>query len=62
MRVDLVDIVLCGLLSYALIFGTYHMIGGSIDASREFWGALAIAVLTWGNMIHCHPSNPDRPK
>lgn len=62
MRVSIIDIVLCGIVAYALIFGLYHMLGFAFVLSRTFCAALAIAVLTWGNMIHCHPTNPDRPQ
>jgi hypothetical protein len=61
-RVDLIDIVLCGLLAYLTGFGVYFICGGVLDTSPKFWTTLFIVVLLWGALIRCHPTNPDCPQ
>ena len=61
-RVDLIDIILCGLLAYAVTFVVFCLLGGSLDASPKFFATLLVAVLLWNGLIHCHPTNPDCPK
>ncbi len=57
MRVDIVDITLCGAVSFAAVFGAYSYLGLPFQPSPEFFTGLYLATVMWMDLINGHPNN-----
>lgn len=58
-RLPLIDIILTGIMAFAMCFLTFWALDGTFGMNKQFWFTLAVSVFVWNGFINTHPNNPN---